>query len=278
MTHLLRFYNEFPRGVEDTMAGALYIGELASLAESKEDHQAYHLGSTMTLSSMIEDLQLARYAPAVWDAARVTSTPQIRNTRTLGGELAWGSYHSPLIASLLAYDARLKIRRPAAEGMPAKEEAVELSDFYEDELERDNSQGRQLICRQANLATRDLILKVCIPSKTYQSQGSFSFVRILTPKISTENSGVVVAVRGLAQGGSLVKAQFVASGQWMSSVKDEIPLEGTSLKPAVFFEKLYQFCERYPFGHYRRQGPSEGQLGQIVFGLMKEGFSQYLGV
>ena len=82
----------------------------------------------------------------------------------------------------------------------------------------------------------------------------------------------MVAVRGVIQSGVLSEAQFVASGLWMKSLKEEIPLEGTKMRPEIFFEKLYHFCDRFPFEPYRIAGPSSRQLGTIVFGLLKEGF------
>lgn len=278
LTHLLRFYHEFPFGPHDSPESVIHIGDLAGLRECKEEGDRFDLGSTLRISDLVKDQFLGQFGEAIWDAARLTSTPQIRNQRTLGGEVAWGSLHSPLIASLMAFDAQIKIRKAVSKDSRAREENMKLADFYEDSLERKNSHGSKLVCRKAKLETRDLILKFCIPSYSFRQRGTFSFYRQLSPKISTENPGVVLAVRGVAQNGVLTKAQFVAAGRWIWPLKEEIPLEGSKLQPNIFFEKLFQFCERYPMAKVRRMGPSPKQLSSILFGLMKDGFSNYMGV
>lgn len=277
LTHLLRFYSQFPDNTPEALDGVIHVGDVPSLNECREETGKYSLGSTARISELEADSFLARHAAAVWDSAKMTSTPQIRNRRSLGGELAWGSLHSPLITSLMAYDAEVRIRRAARSEEMAYEETLDLMDFYTDNFERSNSAGRRLLTRKACLGPRDLIIKVSIPESSYLKPGHFSFIRALTPKISTENPGVLVAVRGQIQGGSLIRAQFVVSGTWISSCRDEIPLEGVKLKPNEFFEKLYHFCDRYPLENYRLAGPNARQLSIILFGLMKEGFGQFMG-
>lgn len=277
MTHLLRFYPELPNGLEDGVEGLLHIGEIQGLAESKEELGKYHLGAGLRIFDLESDMFLARYLPAIWEAARQTSTPQIRNRRTLGGEIVWGSYHSPLVAGLLSYDAQVKIRRAKDSTGRSQDLSISLQEFYQDSVERRNAYGHINMCRRSALQSKDLLLKICIPEEDYRRPGSFGFFRALTPKISTENPGVVISVRGVAQNGTLVWARMVASGLWMHTLRDDIPLEGTKLRPANFFEKLYHWCERYPFEPYRRSGPSGKQLGLVVFGLLKEGFSSMIG-
>lgn len=279
MTHLLRFYPDFPRssgGSEDLAEAVLHVGDLLALSECKEEIGKFSLGSTARVSYLAQEDFLARHIPAVWEAAIQTSTPQIRNRRTLGGELVWGSYHSPLITSLLAYDSEVRIRRASTPDVMAHEESFDLLHFYEESLERELPRGEKLICRKSLIAPRDLVIKVSIPEKHYKQNGHFSFFRSLTPKISTENPGVVVAVRGAIQNGTLLYAKFVASGPWMWTLREDLPLEGTKAKASVLFEKLYQFCDRYSFDSYRREGPSSAQLSLMVFGLLKEGLTPYL--
>lgn len=278
MTHLLRFYEDFPMSKTSQPEGVLYVGQIQSLAETREETGKFSIGSTCTVSDLEVNDYLMRHCPAVWEAALQTSTPQIRNMRTLGGELAWGSFHSPLIASLLAYDAEIRVRRVATEGGIPHEETIDLLDFYQGPLVRNNGRGNQLECRKADLGPRDLIIKASVSEQTYRRPGSFSFFKSLQPKISTENPGLVVAVRGIAQANALARAQFVVAGPWIETIRVEIPLEGVKLRPNIFFEKLYQFCDRFPFEKHRRSGPSGPQLGLMTFGLMKEGFSAFMGI
>ncbi len=277
MTHLLRFYPHFPSGPSEPVDGVLHVGDLQALAECKEEVGKFSLGATTRISSLAGEDFLVRNANAIWEAAAQTSTPQIRNRRTLAGELVWGSYHSPLTAALLAYDAEIRIRRPAQKDQMAHEESFDLLEFYDEKLERELPHGEHLVCRKSKVSPRDLVIKVSIPEKHYHQSGHFSFYRSLTPKISTENPGVVLALRGVIQNGILVYAKFVASGPWMWTMREEIPLEGTKAKASILFEKLYQFCDRYPFEHFRREGgPSAAQLSLIVFGLLKEGLTPYV--
>lgn len=277
LTHLLRFYHEFPYGPHDTPEAVLHIGDVSSLSEIGESSDYYELGSTARVSDIVAHQALAQYVSAVWDAARLTSTPQIRNQRTLGGELAWGSYHSPLIAALMAVDAEVEVRKAASKDLPGREENYDLAEFYDEDLERINSRGRKLRGRRAYLSPRDLILSIGIPKAVVRRNGAFSFFKAIKPKISTENSGLVVAVSGAIVSGMLSRAQFVVSGPWIKTLKDEIPLEGTRMKPEIFFEKLFHFFDRYPLAKSRRSGPSEKQLRQMIFGLLKEGFSPFIG-
>lgn len=277
LTHLLRFYPRLPDGVDSHYSGLLHIGEIAALSEVKEEHAKYSLGAGLKIFELESDMFLARYLPSVWEAARLTSTPQIRNSRTLGGEMAWASFHSPLVTALMSFDAQVKIRRVKDKEGRIAEDSLSLFDFYQDSLERRNEHGHVNHCRKTALRDNDLILKICINEEDYRRNGSFSFLKCLAPKISTENPGVVVAVRGQAQNGTLVWAKLVASGPWMNTLSADIPLEGTKLRPNVFFEKLYQWSDRYPYEQYRRGGPNGKQLGLMVFGLLKEGFSSMLG-
>ena len=278
LTHLLRFYQDFPSSLEAQPESILHIGDVQGFSDIKEEHSKFVMGSTTRICDIEKDPFIGQFGAAIWDAAHHTSTPQIRNRRSLGGELAWGSFHSGLIASLMAYDAEIRIRRAVGDYELAKEDIMDLCSFYHGLLERKNSRGGGLKCRKTILRPRDLILKIAIGVEQFRRPGSFSFFRMLTPKISTENPGVVVAVKGVSQNGMLVNAQFVASGVWMSTVKESIPLEGTKLKPGIFFEKLYHFCDRYSFESERLSGPSPRQLSLIVFGLLKEGFSQLIGI
>lgn len=278
LTHILRFYTKFPDKSPDSLDGVIHIGDIPSLGECREETGKYSLGATTRFLDIQNDRFIAQHCAAIWDAARISSTPQIRNRRTVGGELAWGSFHSALIASLMAFDAEVRIRRAARSGEVAFEETIDLFHFYKKEnLKRVNHKARSLESRAADLGPRDLLVKACIPETAFRKPGHFSFVRTLTPKISTENPGVVVAVRGQAQNGQLVRAQFVVAGPWIRTLREEIPLEGVRLRPNEFFEKLYNFCDRFPFENYRMAGPSGKQLSLMIFGLMKEGFSSFLG-
>lgn len=277
MTHVLRFYSRFPEELSDKFKGILHVGNLAALSESREETGRYVIGSTATLSSLQSDPYIARYAPALIDAAMSTSTPQVRHRRTVGGEIAWGAYHSPMITTLLSMDAHIRIRFRGDSHSPGREETVEIAQFYTGKQSRISKSGRTVINREAKTGSQNLILKVVLSDERLHRSGNFGFFRGLTPKMSTENSGVVVAVSGVAQNGIIQSARMVASGSWMWTLSERLPLEGMRMSDTQIFEKLYSFCDRYSFDASRREGPSGGQLGLVVFGLLKEGFSGLLG-
>jgi len=277
LTHILRFYSDFPEELSNFYKGVLHIGDMTPLAECREESGRYSIGAVTKIAALEADAYLARYAPSVLDAAHSTSTPQIRNHRTVGGEIAWGSYHSPLITTFMALKAKVRIRLRSSRGQAGREENIELVDLYDGEIERSSTGGGQHTSRNARTKSQDLILKFILPSEVLHMPGAFSFFRALTPKISTENSGVVLAVSGVAQNGVIHSASMVASGLWIGTLEAKLPLEGVKMSDAHIFERLYAFCDRYSFDRYRREGPSASQLGLVVFGLLKEGFSGLLG-
>ena len=118
MTHVLRFYPSFPKALDKQYKGVQHIGDLEALSECREEYERYVIGATTRIAALERDIYLQRYAPALIDAAQSTSTPQIRNRRTVGGEVAWGSYHSPLVATLMALDASARVRFRAKGSQP----------------------------------------------------------------------------------------------------------------------------------------------------------------
>jgi len=275
-THLLRFYNQFPEGLDVEVENIVHVGDIPGLSDLREEMNRYCIGAAIKITDIATDSYLARYAPSIIDAAYASTTPQVRNRRTVGGEIAWGSYHSPLIATLLSLQAKVRVRKYDPVAKQAREDTFELSEFYSGEREREY-EGAKFVGRKPRIETHDLILRVAIPRDSLHKPGTFSFFRALTPKISTENPGVVVAVKGVAVNGVIHSAQFVASGVWMKSLIEDLPLEGVKMNDAQIFKILYSFCARYPFDRFRRSGPSGHQLGLVVFGLLKEGFSGLLG-
>ncbi len=277
LTHLLRFYRRFPEELEMRPSALMHIGRLDALRECREEYKRYVIGATTTVSDLEHDPMILKYCPAIAVAAQATSTPQIRNRRTLGGEVAWGAYHSPLIVTLMALEAELRIRYRGEKGGQGREEFMSLESFYTGEKTRLAADGKKLVCREAKTSSRDLLMKISLSEDVLKRPGAFNFFRSLTPKISTENSGIVLAVSGVQHNGSILEAQVAASGLWLWPWKMKLPLEGLKLQEHFIYERLYSFCERVSFEKFRREGPSAPQMGSIIFGLLKEGFGQYMG-
>lgn len=277
MTHVLRFYSRFPRELEPRYKGVLHVGHLEALRECREEYKRYIIGATARICDLEVDPFILRYAPAIASAAKSTSTPQIRNRRTVGGELAWGAYHSPLIVTLSALEAQVRVRFRAQGSEAGREELMDIDRFYVGERERIGYDGKKLSTRSARTSSENLLMKVILPEDSLHRAGGFNFFRELKPKISTENSGIVLCVSGYAQGGVIQSAQLVASGLWIWPLKVRLPLEAVKMQEHVIYERLHSFCERYSLEKFRREGPPVPQLSLVLFGLLKEGFSQLLG-
>jgi CO/xanthine dehydrogenase FAD-binding subunit len=67
------------------------------------------LGGGVTCTQLM-DLDLARHAPALAQAARTVGSPQIRNAATIGGNLGTGSPAGDLLPVLAALDATILLR------------------------------------------------------------------------------------------------------------------------------------------------------------------------
>ncbi len=71
------------------------------------------LGGGVTCTQLM-DLDLARHAPALAQAARTVGSPQIRNAATIGGNLGTGSPAGDLLPVLAALDATILLRSATA--------------------------------------------------------------------------------------------------------------------------------------------------------------------
>src|SRR5690606_19444086 len=72
MTHIARFYSRFPEELSDRFKGVLHVGNLTALSECREEAGGYSIGSMTLISSLESDPYVARYAPALIDAAHMT--------------------------------------------------------------------------------------------------------------------------------------------------------------------------------------------------------------
>lgn len=68
-------------------AGLVSLSRVSGLDGIVEDGQGLMVGARVTLAALGNDATIARRAPAVADAARMTATPLVRNRATVGGNL-----------------------------------------------------------------------------------------------------------------------------------------------------------------------------------------------
>jgi CO/xanthine dehydrogenase FAD-binding subunit len=82
------------------------VGELRSFSVAGD---TLRLGGGVTCTELM-DLDLARHAPALAQAARTVGSPQIRNAATIGGNLGTGSPAGDLLPVLSVLDATIVLR------------------------------------------------------------------------------------------------------------------------------------------------------------------------
>lgn len=92
-------------------ARLLAIDRVAELGEIEQDG-AVRIGSGVTYARMLREL---RGSPALREAARTVGSPQIRNTGTIGGNIATASPAGDTLPVLAALDATLVLRSASAE-------------------------------------------------------------------------------------------------------------------------------------------------------------------
>ncbi len=96
------------------------------------------VGSRTTVSDLMRSAELAKYCPSLIDAASQFAGQMVRNTATVGGNIACGSPAADLAPPLMALDAELTLA--CASGS----RTVALSDYYQG-YKQDVRQADELI-------------------------------------------------------------------------------------------------------------------------------------
>jgi len=83
-----------------------------------------HIGAKATVSQILDNAEVKQYYPALWQAANVFATPQIRTAATLAGNVLRGSPAGDCSCALLALGARIVLQ--STEG----KREVAIEDFW----------------------------------------------------------------------------------------------------------------------------------------------------
>lgn len=75
----------------------------------KEENDVIRIGATTTHTDVVESEVLQKYVPFLCDATFLIGSPKIRNTGTIGGNIANASPAADSVVPLIALDARVKI-------------------------------------------------------------------------------------------------------------------------------------------------------------------------
>jgi carbon-monoxide dehydrogenase medium subunit len=102
------------------------LGDIAELRGISIDGDRITLGSRTTITDLLNSPQVSSFAPALVDAAKLFAGQMVRNTGTVGGNIACSSPAADLVPPLLAVDADVALT--SCNG----ERTVALSDYYLD--------------------------------------------------------------------------------------------------------------------------------------------------
>ncbi|MCK5683770.1 xanthine dehydrogenase family protein subunit M [bacterium] len=99
------------------------VSGLSELKEILVDNDSIEIGSAVTMSDIIADSEVSRYAPVLVSALKEVGSPLIRNRATLGGNVGNSSPAGDSIPALFVLNARVNI---VSEG---NERSVKIEDF-----------------------------------------------------------------------------------------------------------------------------------------------------
>ena len=86
------------------------LGRVKALDYIREDKSSIKIGALTTISRLRESAVIQKRAPLLWEATRSFAGPLVRNRATVGGNLADASPAADTAVSLLAHNAKVKIR------------------------------------------------------------------------------------------------------------------------------------------------------------------------
>jgi len=98
------------RARRERPARVVSLGRLAELTGIENDGRRISIGSRTTVSDLLRAKTIARHAPSLLQAANVFAGQMVRNTATVGGNIACGSPAADLVPPLLSLDAELELR------------------------------------------------------------------------------------------------------------------------------------------------------------------------
>ena len=93
----------------------VHIGEIAELRRITETETALKIGCLVTDTMLAGSAAVEKHAHALWQAARQSAGPQVRNRATVGGNIGTASPAADVVCALEAMDAVAHIVGPGGE-------------------------------------------------------------------------------------------------------------------------------------------------------------------
>ncbi len=190
------------------------LGQVDELRGIKFDQGRVIIGSRTTISDLLKSPELAITSPSLIDAAKNFAGQMVRNTGTVGGNIACASPAADLVPPLMSLDA--EVRLASASGS----RSVALSDYY---------RGYKQDVRKAD----ELITQVSIKALPQKSVNTFyKLARRRGDAITV--TGVAVTLSVSNGKCSMARIAFGAVAPTVIRTKlAESMLEGQVLSPAL---------------------------------------------
>ena len=170
------------------------------------------IGSAVTLTELLEEPQIRKKLPLLWNAISHVANTQVRNRATLAGNLANACPASDCIPALMMLQAKVRI------GNGTEARTVEIQDMFQDCKACLRHEGMLVrTCFYANPSVKKLTLQpgeiieeIEIP---VQTPGQQSYFFKLTPNRSSDMATLNLAMTGeLDEQGRIKEVDFCMGG------------------------------------------------------------------
>jgi CO/xanthine dehydrogenase FAD-binding subunit len=112
------------RSRKERPARVLALGDIEALRGISVDGNRIVLGSRTTVSDLLRSPEVAAFGPSLIDAANLFAGQMVRNTATVGGNIACASPAADLVPPLMSLDAQVTLASSSGT------RTVALADYY----------------------------------------------------------------------------------------------------------------------------------------------------
>jgi len=202
------------RGKRERPERVVALGNIGELLGLESDSERISIGARTTVSDLLASAEIAAAAPSLIDAAKIFAGQMVRNTATVGGNVACGSPAADLVPPLMSLDADVTMTSKSGT------RNVALDDYYF---------GYKRDARRPD----ELLTEISWPRPTRNSANSFyKLARRVGDAITVTGVAVTLSV----ENGACAKARIVlgaVSPVVLRAKSAEALLEGETLTPAL---------------------------------------------
>ena len=202
------------RGKRERPERVVALGNIGELLGLESDSERISIGARTTVSDLLASAEIAAGAPSLIDAAKIFAGQMVRNTATVGGNVACGSPAADLVPPLMSLDADVTMTSKSGT------RNVALDDYYF---------GYKRDARRPD----ELLTAISWPRPTRNTANSFyKLARRVGDAITVTGVAVTLSV----ENGACAKARIVlgaVSPVVLRAKSAEALLEGETLTPAL---------------------------------------------